>query len=454
MKRSGLIPRKYICVFLFLFSVLSGGAQQLLTLKESIRLTIGQKPSQEVLRLEQRQAELSREEIKAQWWPEIDFSYNYRYNPVVATTIIPIGQFDVNNPTNAVRGIKMGTEWQQNTGISVKQPVLDISKIYQGRKSDLLIRLSHVNEKIGRDQLIAEVARTYLEICSKQELAAQAVQDTVRTRLTYEQQNLRFQQKKLLVSDLNRALINHNNSVNQLESILTDLFSEKVYLSFLTGLPVDSVLLKYCFDASAELIRMKSVLRQPFNPDSLPLLHKYDLQKEIDMQALKIRKSKSIPVISFDAFLGANQYTRSLSPFDKNSWYASSYLGLSLTIPILYGENLRSRNKRLSIDQTKSGLEREEQLNLYKHNALTAFHKIGNIEKQILRLEKNIELERQILLVLDKRLKEYQINAFEINQEETEYQKQLVELRIKYKEQIQEYLNYLENSGMLFILSE
>ncbi|MEG1585907.1 MAG: TolC family protein, partial [Bacteroidales bacterium] len=240
----------YRYLLILLLSAISPflSSQTKLSLDEAIRASIRHKPSLEILRLQEKQENLSLQEIKARWWPEISLSYNYRYNPVVATSILPIGQFDINNPTNEVRGIKMGTKWQQNGGLSISQPLIDFSIIRAVRQSKNLCKLAITNQKIGRDELIYETARCYLTICQKEKILENSIQDTLRTFTTLRLQEALFRHERLLVSDLNRARINHNESVNLLENTRTDLLTEKIFLSFLTGFTPDSLILFTRFD--------------------------------------------------------------------------------------------------------------------------------------------------------------------------------------------------------------
>ena len=437
-----------------LLSFLTSGlaAQTLLTLDEAVRKAIRHKPSLEVLRLQTQQEELSRKEIKARWWPEISLSYDYRYNPIVATTIIPIGQFDVNNPTNAVRGIRMGTKWQQNGGITLSQPLLDFAIQRNLRRSKLLCELASANQKIGHDELIYEVAQSYLNICRKEELMEINRQDTLRTYVTLRQQMSLFKNEKLLLSDLNRARINHNDAISLLEDVQTDLLTEKIYLSFLTGISTDTLVFFTRFDPQQSRRQIRWCLDEKVQPDSLYILRKLNLEQRTAREDLKIAKARSLPTLSLEAFLGGNHFNDCFSPFERNTWYGSSYLGISLKLPIVYQENFKARNKRLHLNATIYALQEAEQRRQLNTNALISFENIRKTEKEIERLEENKSLEQQILVVLSRRFEEHQTAAFELNLEELEYLKIQTRLQEKYTEQILESLNYLKNTGLLYLL--
>ncbi|MEG1903565.1 MAG: TolC family protein [Bacteroidales bacterium] len=434
---------------LFLISGLSG--QKLLKLDEAVRRSIAHKPSLQVLRLQSNQQQLSVREAKANWWPEISFAYDYRYNPVVATTVIPIGQFDINNPTNVVRGIKMGTKWQQNTGITLSQTLIDWSVIRNIKRSKLAAKRAVSEEKSGRDELIFEAARSYLNICRYEQQTLITLNDTLRTFTTLAQQEVLFANERLLISDLNRARINHNDAISRWQNSVTDLIAEKLYLAFLTGIPNDSMLLSVRFDQES-LSYLNACMRYEATPDSLHSLQTLQMDEQIARQDLRVAKARSLPTLSLNAFFGGNQFNDCLSPFEKGTWYASSYIGISIQWPILYRENFTARNKRLRLEAQIQALRKTEESARYQTDALIAAQRFESLRQEIERLEKNKILEEEVLRVLGKRFEEQRASAFELNLEALEYLKLQGELQEKQTEQILQSLEYLKNTGLLYLL--
>lgn len=443
--------RYFIILFLASCFLLKLSAQDTLRLHEAVGRAVTHKPSLQVLRLQTRQQQLSVKEAQARWWPDISLAYDYRYNPVVATTVIPIGQFDINNPTNTVRGIKMGTKWQQNAGLTLSQPLINWAIGRNVKRARLATQQALAEQKVGRDELIYETARSYLLICRYEKQVATALNDTLRTYTTWLQQEVLYRNERLLRSDLNRARINHNNALNQWQNILTELIAEKLYLAFLTGIPTDSMLSTVRFDSNA-LIAVGKMMQHSQQPDSLHTLAKLRMQQLVARQDVRLARAKSLPTLAFEAFVGGNQYNDCLSPFEKHTWYGSSYLGISLRLPILYQENFSARNKRLRLETAKLNLQLQEQEKQYQTDALIALQQTEGLQQQIDRLENNKELEQEVLNVLGKRFHEQRATPFELNLEELEYLKIQNELQEKYSEQILQRLEYLKNTGLLYLL--
>lgn len=426
-------------------------AQQSLSLDEAVCRTLAHKPSLQVLRLQTRQQQLSEKEAQARWWPEISFAYNYRYNPVIPTTIIPVGQFDIKNPTNAERAIKMGSNWQQNVGFTISQPLIDWSVIRNVKRARLASELASTEQKIGRDELIYEAARSYLNICRYEQLAQIALSDTLRTASTLRNQQSRFDNEQLLISDLNRARINHNDAVNRWQNNLTDLIAEKLYLAFLTGIPNDSILLHTQFQPESMGL-LREYMTRAAQPDSLHELQKQEIEQKIAAEDLRIAKARNIPTVALEAFIGANHFNHRFDPFKCNSWYGSSYVGIAINVPILYQENFKARNRRLQLDKEIYALQQTETSNRYHTDAMIALQRSESLQQEINRIEKNSLLEAEVLRVLSRRFEEQRASAFELNLEELEYLKMQQSLQEKYTEQILQSLDYLKNSGLLYLL--
>ncbi|MEG1585908.1 MAG: TolC family protein, partial [Bacteroidales bacterium] len=187
-------------------------------------------------------------------------------------------------------------------------------------------------------------------------------------------------------------------------------------------------------------------------PDSLYSIQKLQLEQETARLELQTVKANSLPTLSLEAFLGANQYNQHFSPFEKHTWYGSSYVGVSFKLPILFKENFTARNKRLQLNIRILSLQEEEERSRLSTEALQSYYRIQAIRQEINRIKENKALEQQSLLILSRRFKEQQTTAFELNLEELEYLKMQTALSQKYTEEVIETLNYLQNSGLLYLL--
>lgn len=408
-----------------------------------------QKPAIRAEQFRTQEAALSTQEIRAKWWPEISVAYNYRYTPIIPTTLIPVGQFNLDNPTDVVRGIRMGSKWQQNGGLLLSQPLIDFSISRSLKRSRLQKQLAQTNYRNARQVLIREITLSYLNICRWEELLREAAADTVGSALLLKEQQLRFGREQLLRSELNRAKINHNDAVTWLKEQQTELIMEKIYLAYLTGQSPDSVVFHKSFDSKRAESDLKTLMNSDIPTDSIPAVQQLFLQSRIAGAELREAQSRNLPTFSFDGYVGGNHYAPAFDPFRKRSWYGNAYIGISMNLPILYGEDISARNKRLKIKMHAFELDatdEKERLHTLSQQRLV---RIGFLEETVNTLTENRELQRESLRVLRRRFEEQQITSFELNIEETE----LLKLQSKLGQNLQdlntERLQYLYEKGLL-----
>ncbi|MEG1617295.1 MAG: TolC family protein [Bacteroidales bacterium] len=445
---------RFLILFMLLIASCSLGArtaqkESVLTLEMCIERALLNRKSIEAARVRVQEQNLSMREIKARWLPEISLSYDYRFNPIIATTLIPIGQFDINNPTNTVRGIRMGSKWQQNGGMTLSQPLIDFAVHRALKRGKLEQSLAEADLEQLRQAVIYETTLSYLNICRQEQLLENAATDTLRSYNLLREQQARFENEQLLRSDLNRAQINHNDAIQFWEDNLTELTTEKIYLAFLIALPPASLVALAHFGFEEAHRRLSRLMEQEPQTDQIGELLRFGVQERIAHAELKEQKAKSLPTLSLDAFVGGNQYSEKLSPFEKNSWFGSSYIGISFKLPILYKENFNLRNQRYKARASALRLDRSDKRAQFEAEALMAREKWENSRRRITTLTENRELLREALRILNRRFEEKQATAFEVNLEEIELLKLQNNLLEQYREENLQILEYLMNSGLL-----
>jgi outer membrane protein TolC len=183
--------------------------------------------------------------------------------------------------------------------------------------------------------------------------------------------------------------------------------------------------------------------------DSIPSVKYLMLRAELLEQQQKSEKMKHTPTIGFEGFLGANQYTDTFNPFLSESWYGSSYLGLSLRFQILSGSSTKNKVSQLKMEHNglKSRLEDETQSVSNKSLMLT--EEIRQIEYQAGLSKQNILLYEENFSLNQERFSEGQINAYDLLSEEIDYQKELSRFNEKRAELVSKQIELINNSGAL-----
>ena len=174
----------------------------------------------------------------------------------------------------------------------------------------------------------------------------------------------KFEEKRLLKSDLNKSLINHNNVLQQLKDAQSELIEDKVYMLFLTG---ETAVEKsdFAIDNSYTKLYKLTVLGIPPMTKAIPELLQLELQAQLAGEQTKSEKAKHLPVLSMKGFLGANQYTNNFNPIEANTWFGLSYVGFDLKFPLLFGENLQKNIRILQLQTNQYNQQKADKSALF-----------------------------------------------------------------------------------------
>lgn len=405
---------------------------------------------QAILRVNQAavlNASLKVEELRARFWPQISAAYDYRYNPILQSSIIPVGLFNTSAPSDKTIAVKFGTTWNQTAGVTVLQPLFDFA--VKANRQEL-----QAQERIEKNKLQQQIQSlqyqlldSYVKILlHEKELAAAAV-DSQRTYTTLQLQKVKLDAGKLLVTDYNTALIQHRANIKAFQMSASAWMKEQVVLSYLTGISLDSLVgLKFETKVLDQL--QQSGLGEVVL-DSLANYRDLKLQSDLLEQRKYSEKVKYKPTLSAQGYLGANQFTNQFNPFQSNTWFGNSYVGIVAKLPILIGEDKKKRIRQLEVQQ--NGLQEQMtdlQQSLEQQRSLAREElKELNFEEKL--YEENVQLYRQNVQVLQDRFEKGLATATDLNQQELLLQGDQLKKQQAAISAAEKKLTYWKNSGSL-----
>lgn len=405
-----------------------------ITLKECIESGLANGSNIKMAKSEVFLASLKNIESKAKYLPQISLAYDYRYNPVIATQIVPIGQFSP-TPTDETRAIQFGTNWQQNAGISLYQPIIDFSVQSRIKESKLNESLSSIDLKKAETDLIFEIVKSYSRVLVYSYQVEESASDTLRSYQTYTILKAKFSEGKVLKTELNNALVNHNaNLVNHKKS-LASVVSEKIYLHYLTNVSLERML-DESFSLISPSLYTDFIDTKTIQFDSLPEMQRLKSKELLINQQIKTERTKYAPTVGFQGFLGANQFSQTFDPFLANSWFGNSYVGLSIKLPIFSPDKSINGEKQLQAQLQINKNQKEELVQLRNKDILEKNIEIEKLQTEINIIENSLVLQTENVKLYQQRLQSGQYTAIELNTQEAELQKLTFQLK-----QLREQLN-------------
>jgi outer membrane protein TolC len=437
-----------ILIILILHISLSNGISgQEIRLITCLDSALANKGNIRAVRIDIEIAKLQTSSAYQKYLPDLSLSYNYRYNPIIPTQIIPLGQFS-QIPTDEKRPIKFGTDWQQNSGLNLFQPVIDFSIKSRVAESRINEKLKNTDAAAAERDLKLEVIKSFTNIMLKEEQLRSAELDTFRTSRTKELFMVKSKEGKVLKTEINKAILNHNNSLSNYIAVTSSLTREKIYMGFLTGISLEN-LLDGTFDFSPFSEDVLSISNTDPLLDSIPSVKSLILRAELLKQQQQSERLKHAPTIGFEGFLGANQYTDTFNPFLSDSWYGSSYVGLSLRFQIISGSSTKNRVNQLKLEEKGLQSNLDDEINSVSNKSLMLKEEITQIEFQAGLFKQNIKLYEENLLLNQDRFDKGQINAYDLITDEVDFQKELNRYNEKRAELVYKQIELINNSGAL-----
>ncbi len=435
---------------LFTAVIMGSAATQLLQAQQlnadsCIAAALRNKNSLKSIKQDQVIANLKTKEINAKYWPQLSLAYEYRYNPIIQTSILPIGQFNA-TPTDEKRAVQFGTAWQQSAGATLYQPLIDATINSMAAESKLNERLKNMETTAANRALKYEALSTFTNICQKQRQIAAAIIDTQRTIKTIALTTAKYKEGKILGTDVNKAQQNHNNAVGAYRLAVADYVKQKIYLSYLTGLPLQQILRIELDEQSLDRYRFieKSEL---INYDSLPDVQRLVLKQELNEKQRITENKKGLPIVGLQAFLGANQYSSVFNPVLADSWFGNSYVGVTIKWPILNGANRINHLRQLDAEQLAFSYQLEDERRKTNADLQTTIEDIKYLESAVKTLESNTKLLKNNIGIYQERFSMGQATAYDLNNEELALQKEEAQLYASLMALAQKNIEALKTAG-------
>ena len=439
--------KSIIIILLIIVSTgLSGQEIKLLTCIDS---AMANKANIQAVRIDIEIAKLQTSSAYQKYHPDLSLNYNYRYDAIIPTQVIPVGQFS-QIPTDEKRPVKFGTPWQQNSGLSLYQPIIDFSIKSRVAESKINEKLKNTDASVAENDLKMEVVKCFSNIWLLGEQLRSTELDTLRTSRTKELIIARFKEGKVLKTEVNKAVMNHNNALSNYFAASSSLTREKIYLSFLSGMSLET-LLNGSFDFMPFTDGILNKSNNVIILDSVLSLQNLKLRAELLEQQQKTERTKYTPTIGFEGFLGASQYADTFNPFLAGSWYGSSYVGLSLRFQILSGASIRNKGKQLILETKGVRSRLEDEIELVNNTSLRIAEEIRQIGYQAGISKENILLFEENISLNQIRFEKGQINAYDLLTDEIDLQKEMSKFNEKNAEFVRKQIEMINNSGTLSI---
>lgn len=419
-----------------LFSLPSFGQDAVIVMTLVEALQIARKQQPDLLNAERNisYARAATREARSSYLPKVTIEGDYRYNPIIQTNVLPANAFNPANDPKELVPLRFGTPWNGVAGIRLKQPVYDPAKLATLDGSKLAEELALAEQKKILADREEEIVKAWYSILLSRAKADYYATDLERNRKNADVIGEQVKQGRALEQDGRQAGLRIRESDIELDRSRMDIYDAQVYLSYVMG--YDSI----------QLILPKEKLA-----DMLPATDQWlgkmedDLSGRPDVQAQSVNakiaavnvqqtRAGQLPVVNFEGYLGANNFSYRFNPFAN--WYGNSFLGLSVRYPVFNGGEKKSQleQARIQYEQEKEGLRKLRQQAYYE--VVNSRNKVSHGAKLLALQQERIGVQEEKIAIVRSRLGEGRALAQDLLNEEA----RLAEIRKDYYQYAHDYL--------------
>ena len=369
-----------------------------MTLQEALQISRKQQP--DLLNAERNiaYARAATREAKSGYLPKLTAEVDMRYNPIIQTSILPANAFNPNNNPKDLIPIQFGTPWTGTSGLRLKQPVYDPSKLTAINSSKVAIDLAKAQEKKIIAEREEEIIKAWYAILLAKARLEYTLVDQKRTSSNAALVEEQLKNGRALENDLQDAKLRIRIVDIDKEKNRLDIFNAQVYLSYMMGYdtlqlidPMESLLLASKTDTAS----WKQLPQLHASIAARPEIEEEKVNSAIRSLDLEQTKASRLPTINLEGFLGANNFTNTFDPL--GNWYGNAFVGLSFRFPIYSGGEKSSQVEKLQIQQ-------EQQKNTVRKLEQEAYYDILNARNALQYQYRQAELQQERIQVQEGRL--------------------------------------------------
>lgn len=387
------------------------------SVQEAVDYALNHKDSVVNARLDVTSADYRVKEIIGQGLPQINGQASFQDYLKVPTTLLP-GEF-FGQPAGTFIPVKFGVKYQSNLAVSASQLLFDPSYIVglQSRKTyKELYNRAYTRTKID---VISNVTKAYYQVLVSNEQIKLLDANIAQLKQQVDQTTAQNKQGFVEKIDVDRIALQYNNLVTTRENTLRLLALNYQLLKFQIGMPINAnlTLKDRLTDVNIDANAAETATDTTFYKKRIEygLLETNLKLSEFD---LKRQKAQFLPTLSANASYASSYQNNSFRNLYSTS-FPSSYIGLTLNVPIFSGFQRTNRVKQSAITVQKN----QNNLNSIK-NALalqaeqakvTYINSLQSLNNQ----KRNQELAREVLRVAKIKYEQGVGSSIEVTQAQT-----------------------------------
>jgi outer membrane protein len=272
----------------------------------------------------------------------------------IPTTLIP-GEF-VGQPGTFIP-LKFGTKWNSTGGVTLSQVLFD-GQVFVGLQArQASLDYYRKRQEITEQLLRANIHKIYYQLLIGKWQIEQIDANIANQESLLHNSTEMFKNGFAEQLDVDKATVQLANLESEKIQTVYNISNGYLGLKVLMGMPVqDSVRLTDTL--TYDMIR-DAVLSDNYKYTDRRDYQLLQINRTLNEYDVKRYKKEYIPTAKLNANYAQNQYVNSFDLGQKNSWYPTSYFGVSVNIPIFDGfyKDANVRQAKLKLQQTMNNMD-------------------------------------------------------------------------------------------------
>jgi len=328
--------------------------------------------------------------------PSVNASGSYQYYFKLQKQLIPADVFG--GAAGKYQAASLSTPQSKSLGVQMNQTLFNASSLIALKAAKVAVNLNELQIRSSKEDLVYNVSATYYNIQSilKQRALVQEnlANDEALLGVTSDQLRAGLATQ----TDVDRLTVQRDNTSANLQNTSNSLEKQYNMLKLLMNVPLESNITVIQEDYNDE-----EALESQRKTD-IDLTRKTNYQevlenkKVADLQRRNI-KAGYMPTLSLGANYGLAGYNSNANPFQNlnSTWYPSSYVNLSLSIPIFDGFRKKYQIRQQEIVVRKYDVQAEQTLQQNRKDAADAYADLKSNYFTLQSQKRNLTLAQKVL---------------------------------------------------------
>ena len=369
-------------------------AQENLSLRQCVQMAVERNINVEKTRIDVEKSGYKVEETRAALLPKVNVNGSFTDFTEKSKTLLP--GIIVGRPGENL-AVEMGAQFNTNASVNITQVLYNQSALTALKIARQLETMSELGVVKAGEALAAEISKLYFLTVT-----------TAKQRTLIDENIARVKRLSDIIQLLVENGMGRETDFERIHVSLENLYTQQSNTSAVYEQQLNMI--KYMLEIPLnETVILTDSAEMPLLLQSPALLT--DFSGHIDIQMLEAQKRMNTlnesqikagyrPTVALVGSFGYTGYREEFRNYFRNSpendWFSSSYIGLSLSIPLFDGFDKRSKLKQARLDYRKTAMTLDNTLERFTVNYQNAMNNYHNHSSNVERQKKNIALAGKV----------------------------------------------------------